>query len=193
MPGAEPARAEDAEAVYRAATAHDLINALRQRVAAGERHNPIPGNPEAAANQVALFLDGFATALIRVAPDLVDEIAADVQSSLCSTRTSSAELITLSRLLEKMPEFANAEGIDCVLRNHPEEGIVLWEALSAWQISELPKSELIARIEASAQDERTQRRFLARGEQPVAAAATEVLPSDRPPAPINSTLPAGPN
>jgi hypothetical protein len=95
----------------------------------------------------------------------LDELAAGIETSMCSSATSPTELIVLSRVVMAMPEAANGKGLDCMFTQHPQEDAVLWSALDAWQRSGLPKSEAVARIERTAQDPRTTRRLLSLQEQ----------------------------
>jgi hypothetical protein len=97
----EAAALED-EAVaqrYRTQQAHDLINLVRGRVARVERRTRDEG-AEAAANQAYVYLQGWLDGVVRVAPDLVDELATEVERSLCTDDTSDAELMVMSRLLQ---------------------------------------------------------------------------------------------
>jgi hypothetical protein len=162
-PSAQAQHVLESEAQHRARAASDLINVLRAKVAEAERASPMQETPEDAANMVAGYLNGFSAALVRIAPDMVDELASEVERSMCSPTTGAAEAITLSRLLRDMPELTNPEAIDCVVRDRPED-IVLWSVLDAWNAAQLPKSEAIARVEAEAKDPRTRQHFRGRNQ-----------------------------
>ena len=154
----------EAEQRYRTQQAHDLMGLLRARVSEADQLTR-GANPEAAANQSFLYLMGWIDSVTRTAPDMVDELAAEVDASLCNKGTSPTELIVMSRVLMKMPELADSKGFDCLFSEHTSEDVVLWSALDAWRRSGLPKNDALVKIQQSATDERTLRRFLSPQEQ----------------------------
>ena len=150
---------EQADQRYRVQQARELTALLRMRAAVGEHGNPDAG-PEAAANTANEYLSGWVDSVIRTAPDLLDELSAEINASLCADSTSDTELVVFSRAIRVMSELADSRGFDCVLAKHPGEDVVLWSALSAWSASGLPKSDALAKLERSATDPRTARLLL---------------------------------
>ena len=154
----------EAEQRYRKEQAHDLMNLLRARVTEADQLTR-GADPEAAANQSFLYLMGWIDSVTRTAPDMVDELAAEVDESMCNKGTSPTELIVMSRVLMRMPELADSKGFDCLFSQHGSEDVVLWTGLDAWSRSGLPKGDALAKIQQSAKDERTLKRFLSPEDQ----------------------------
>jgi hypothetical protein len=148
---------------YEAKQAYELVAGLRHKT----RHTAafMGGvSPEVAANAVQQYLQGWIDAMIRTAPDLVDDLSNEFVRGLCDESATQAELMVLGKLGQSMPEITSSSAFDCFLEQYEDEDPVMWAVLDAWQSSGLPRSEAIARLEATATDERTQRRFLPREE-----------------------------
>jgi hypothetical protein len=178
---------DEAEAQrYRSEQAGDLANLVRARTARMLGRSPNEP-PEAAANQTFVYLQGWLDGVMRLAPDLVDELALEVEQSFCAEATSAAELIVMSRVVQAMPELANPGGFECLFARSPKEDAVLWAALDAFQLSGLPKSPTLERIEQNATDPRTKRRFLSPEAQrqsiESSAVRTLAVPTFQPPQP----------
>lgn len=143
---------------YRTAQAHEMFGLLRQRLATVKLRSPDP-NPESLATQTSDYLLGWVDSTVRVAPDLADELATEVDATLCASDRDPALALVSLRLLMAMPELSSEEGFDCVFAQDAPEDVVLWTALDAWHASGLPKSKAIAELEKTASDPRT-RHFL---------------------------------
>jgi hypothetical protein len=154
---------QEAERQYRKRQSKDLVDLLRAHTAEFEMQNPgLP--PEAIANQGLLYLKGWADGVVRTAPDLVDELADELEKSLCDNEASDAILITISRAIIAIPELANSKGFDCLFSRRTREDVVVWTALDAWKRSGLPKSAAITTLERTAIDSRTRQRFMSADE-----------------------------
>jgi hypothetical protein len=163
----------EAEARYRQAQSRDLLGLIRQQIAIAQRTNP-GGHPEAIANQSLGYLQAWVDTVMRVAPDMVDELAAEVEGVLCADGAPPAERIAMSRVLMAIPELANPRGFDCAFAKHPEEDIALWYALDAWRASGLPRPAALDAIARAAQDERTLERLAVAPRDPASEPLTDV-------------------
>ncbi len=148
-----------ADAVYRVEQSRELVDLVRRSVTRASLFVPPEGGPEMIANQVAMYQSGWIDSLVRTAPNLVDELASEIERSMCSSETSDAELIVMSRTVSTAPELANSAAFDCLFSKRRGEDVVLWSAVEAWRRSGLPKTDVIAEVERSAKDDRTRAHF----------------------------------
>jgi hypothetical protein len=144
----------EAEARYRKEQARDLMQLVRDKLRFAQLVQPAE-LPEAIANQSLLYVEAWTDTVARLGPDMLDELAAELEADLCAADTRPAELVTIGRILAKLPELANAAGFECVFSRQPAEDIALWSLLEAWRASGLPKSAAMASIERRATDKRT--------------------------------------
>lgn len=150
---------EDAARKYRRDQAKELFGTLRGKLAAVKMMS-LDKNPESVSVQMNEYLSGWVDGVVRSAPDLADELASEVQDTLCKSDQDPALMMTTFRLVGQMPELASDAAFDCVFSGHKSEDVVLWSALDAWRASQLPKSAAIAEIERNATDERTRAHLL---------------------------------
>ena len=187
---------EDAVRAYHRDQARELFGTLRRRLGMTKAMSPDP-NPESHATQTAEYLEGWVDGVIRTAPDLVDELAQEVQDTLCAKDRDRSLLLVTFRLIGSMPELASDAGFDCIFTEDAGEDIVLWGALDAWRASGLPKSAALAALEHTASDPRTRERFQPRrkrGPQGASEAERAAALAERPawygePAPDTSSIP----
>jgi hypothetical protein len=161
---------EAQELAHREGQSRELMQVLRSRVALAKML-PHATSPEAIANEVEVYLQGWTDAVMRGAPQLVDELAAEIEQGMCDPKVEDAQLVVLAETVTRMPELANAGGLECLLAR-PNEDYVLWTALEAWSANaaRLAPSEELRRLELRATDERTLARLrLTRGPQLTAA------------------------
>jgi hypothetical protein len=118
------------------------------------------GKPELAVNVIQDYLVGWATALQQGAPELLPEVAAQVTEEMCRPDASAEAVIALAKLAQQVPALTKAAALDCVFRRSSKEDVVLWSALDAWRASGMLPTPEIKKLQASATDERTRRRFL---------------------------------
>ncbi|MDD9943852.1 MAG: hypothetical protein OXU20_22615 [Myxococcales bacterium] len=156
----EPSDAQ-AEQRYHEQQSKELVDVLRERVDIQRLAFP-DQSAEAVATPVFTYMTGLLDGVIRTAPDLADELAEQIESSMCDPQARDEHLIALAQMISLTPELANEETFDCLFSIHTrgQENAVLWFGLDAWKASGLPKSNAIAEIEADASDARTLRRFL---------------------------------
>jgi hypothetical protein len=157
----------ESEQRYRAQQSRELMELLSWRIKAA---NPmgLELNAEAVANQLTPYVTGWADALVRTAPDLADELAAEIQTVMCDRHANPSQLIVMSRVVKQLPELGNARTFDCIIERD-EEDAVLWEALDAWRVSSLPKTPGMDRLEQATTDERTRQRLVKRSEDEMEA------------------------
>jgi hypothetical protein len=154
------AKDEAAEQVYRKQQSKDLVDLLRAVVARAEAGARPEWGPEGVANDTAMYLNGWLDGVVRTAPDMLEELSAELEQTMCDEHSSGGQLVVMSRLVTMMPELANPKALDCVFSAHADEDSVLWYGIDAWRRSGLPKSEALANIERNAKDPRTLERFL---------------------------------
>jgi hypothetical protein len=156
-----PQASSDAEAMHRRSQSKALMQSLGARLKIAKLA-PHATSPEATANEVELYLAGWSDAIMRGSPELIDEMAAEIEREMCEPGAEDAALVVLSRAAARMPDVANARGLECILARGRED-FVLWTALDAWSASaqRLGESAVLARVEQSARDERTTQRLTA--------------------------------
>jgi hypothetical protein len=153
-----PAADSSTERDYRVQQSRELMGLLRSKIRSTEATNPIDG-PEGVMNGLAPYLIGWTDALVRTAPDMVDELAAEFEASLCNPDLNPSEVMVISRVMGQMPELGNDRGFDCIFERGAED-MVLWSTLDAWRANAMPKSAAFAKLEQSARDERTRSRLV---------------------------------
>jgi hypothetical protein len=147
-----------AEVRYRQEQSKDLVALLRHQVALAELRNA-SGDPEAIANQALSYLQGWSDTVTRIAPDMLNELASEIEGVYCHAGSKPAESIVMSRVLMGLPELANARSFECAFAKHTAEDAALWHALDAWRASGFPKTAQLAEIERNAKDGRTRERL----------------------------------
>ncbi|MDD9943371.1 MAG: hypothetical protein OXU20_20190 [Myxococcales bacterium] len=149
---------------YQTEQARDVMKLVRTQLKLKQKLAPPGSLPEATAMLVAPWLAGLADGLFRTGPDLVSEMAGQVETSVCDANTDDAELITMSLLMKAVPELASPETFECAL-SRPQEDAVLWHALDAFTLSGLPTPDAMAELKRRAADPRTRRRLMTQQER----------------------------
>lgn len=155
---------------YRAHQSEQVLKLMLSRVDAAMSVVP-GGNAEAAAAMVRDYQRGIVDGYLRTTPDLIDELAEQVEQQLCRPDTPTSHLVSMARLIGDVPELAGEAGFDCVFSDRAREDVVLWTMLDAWRNAQLPKTPAMARLEQTTTDERIRARF---AEQAVFAAGAAV-------------------
>jgi hypothetical protein len=135
-------------------------------------HNPMFSTAESRANQLRPFVHGLAEGIRQTRPDLLKALAEDFNERLCQDGgMSDDKTILLSYLATHLPEMVDNRGLDCFFtRANGKEDASLWHMLDAWRGTGLPKTAALARVQASASDQRTIRRFMTPEEESAAVA-----------------------
>lgn len=157
-------RDPEEERNYRARQAADLIELLRQQTRIAERTLG-RGGPEAVANALGPYLAAWADAVVRTAPDLAEELAAEMEQTLCSSDSSDAQSVVVSRAMARMPELGNGRAFDCIAARGKEDA-VLWSALDAWRLGTSPMTPELQALASASKDERTLRRLIKQEDEP---------------------------
>ena len=154
-PVAAPPASDEGERAHRKEQSRVLMKLLRDRIGAAKRLAHAT-TPEAIANEVDLYLQGWGDAVMLGAPELTEELAAEVEQAMCSQDVEDGQLVVLTRALGYVPELANQQGLECLLARQNED-FVTWSALDAWSASahRFEPSETLARLELNARDGRT--------------------------------------
>jgi hypothetical protein len=147
---------------YHEQQSREVLNVLRTRLRLERLYAAPDETPEGVATPVFNYMNGLVDGLIRTAPDLVDELASQVERAMCDASSSPEEMVALSHMISLVPELASARGFECLFSLHTEPGredTVTWFGLDAWKTSKLPKTSAIAALELYASDPRTLQRF----------------------------------
>jgi hypothetical protein len=148
----------EAERRYRVQQSRELVDLLFVQLGMFEKFFPDAG-PEAAATQMRLYQKGLADAIMRTAPDLTDELADQIEQTLCDPQARASQLASLARLFGDIPELASERGFDCVFGQRAEEDVVLWSMLDAWRVSKLPRPPSLIALERDTKDGRVRERL----------------------------------
>jgi hypothetical protein len=148
----------DEERTYRARQAAELMDLLRQQARMAEK-TVGRGGPEAVANALGPYTAAWADAVVRTAPDLAEELAAEMERTLCGADTSDAQSVVVSRTMARMPELGNGRAFDCIAARGKEDA-VLWAALDAWRLGTSPLTPELQALASASKDERTLRRLI---------------------------------
>ena len=114
---------------------------------------------EARANSVLPYVSGVLHGALQADPGLRSAFSAEFTSSLCERTLEDDQTISMAHMALGLPDVATESGFDCFF-SKAKEGVPLWTMLDAWRRSGLPKTPAIARLQATATDSRTTRRFL---------------------------------
>jgi hypothetical protein len=169
------ARDEEAQQEYRVRQSNELIDLLMMRIGAMSR----PGfgdDPEVVASSMAMYQKGMIDAVVRTAPDLVEELAARLERSICEQHARPAQQVSLMRVIQDMPELANPGTFDCIFENGRED-IVLWTALDSWKAAGRPDTPRLQSLRSHARDPRTLSRLRPPREEDEAERETAEYPA----------------
>ncbi len=146
------------EQQYRREHAKGLIDLLRTKEAEMAAR-PHLNEAEQITAEVLPYMMGVADTIVKTSPEIVDELADEIDSTLCDPSARDSRKLLMVRLTMALPDTASSRGYDCVFSRESAEDIVTWTALDALRATDLPKSSAIERLEQVATDERTLRRF----------------------------------
>jgi hypothetical protein len=110
----------EGEQRYRSEQSRELLGVLRTRLGLVERL-PNAGSPEAVLGALDPYIEGWTDSLVRTGPDLADEIAAELEATMCDSSATPTQLTLRARVIQRMPELGNARGIDCVVARGTED------------------------------------------------------------------------
>jgi hypothetical protein len=100
---------------------------------------------------------------IQADPGIRQAFSTQFTSALCERSLKPDQVITMASLAVVLPDAATPQGFDCFF-SHATEDLPLWSMLDAWRGSGLEKTPALARLQASATDERTTSRFMSRSD-----------------------------
>jgi hypothetical protein len=97
---AAPTDDEAAETLrrYEEEQGRDVVSLLRSRVRRSAFTLGAGADPEDAVMQQADYLEGWTEAVMRTAPTLADDLAAEIEAALCDPETPAAETMLYARL-----------------------------------------------------------------------------------------------
>lgn len=114
---------------------------------------------EARADAVLSYLSGVLNGALQADPGIRSAFSAEFTLSLCDRALEDDQSISMAHMALALPDIATESGFECFF-SKSKEGVPLWTMLDAWRRSGLPKTPAIARLQATATDSRTTRRFL---------------------------------
>jgi hypothetical protein len=179
----------EAEATYRREQSKEVFDGMLEHFKMAVR--AMPGNPEAVATAMRMYQTGAAETLVRAAPELIPDLAKQIEGSLCEAGASDAQLMVMAQLAGDVPELASESGFDCVFQKRKGEDLALWRTLDAWRRSGMARTPGIEQLERSATHEQTRLRL--KDEDPVAeltarAASREGSPASEAPRPLKDLI-----
>jgi hypothetical protein len=135
------------------ATSRDLANRLRKRTMGAE--HMLPGrDPQQVLSEVLPYLQGMADAVAQVGPEYAEDLATEIEHSLCDAESSDALRLVMLRLAATSPDFGTSRGYDCVFSHAETSPPLLNTAIEAWRASGMPKSEALEQLAQSNPDHR---------------------------------------
>jgi hypothetical protein len=114
---------------------------------------------EARADYVLPYLSGVLNGALQTDPQIRGAFSAEFTSALCDRTLEDDQTISTAHMALALPDIATDSGFECYF-SRAKEGVPLWTMLDAWRRSGLPKTPAIARLQTTATDPRTTRRFL---------------------------------
>jgi hypothetical protein len=146
-------RPSDAEVASRASAA--MLKDIRHLVDLRSKLNqPL----EWQVNQMADYLMGMIQAVRAINPEVFVSLRNSLADGICHDGfDSDRDLLLFSRLAVMEASIGSPRAIDCALKRHNKEDVVLWSLLDAWNASGRPPISALSSIQPS--DERTQRRL----------------------------------
>jgi len=146
------------ESQARMARAAHLLGGVFDQLDAQARRGIAPA--EARAGMVLPYLSGVLKGALQADPALRSAFAAQFTAALCDRDRDLADdrAISLAQMALGYPDMASEQAFECFFARAKED-VPLWSMLDAWRRSGLGKTPAIARLEASATDSRTTRRF----------------------------------
>lgn len=126
---------------------------------------PRLGAMEAETRAVAAlpFLSGMLKGAIQADPGIRTAFSQQFTRALCERELADDQAISVAHMATILPDIATTQGMDCFF-SKAKEGAPFWAMLDAWRRSGLEKTRVLDRIQASATDPRTTRRFLSKEE-----------------------------
>jgi hypothetical protein len=133
--------------------ASDLTSTLRGRLQFQHMESQML---EAQLNAVDDFLVGAIHALRLVNPEVVRAMANEWEEDICSgAHKEDIDLMLFARLGTIEADIASTKAMSCALDGRPQEDIVLFSLLRAWNAKGQPKLAPIDAIRSTATDGRT--------------------------------------
>jgi hypothetical protein len=114
---------------------------------------------ETRAGKVLPYLGGVLNGALQADPGMRSAFSEEFTSSLCERTLGDDQMISVAHMALALPDIATESGFECFF-SKAKEDVPLWTMLDAWRHSGLPKTPAIARLQTSATDSRTARRFL---------------------------------
>jgi hypothetical protein len=178
----------EGERRYRVQQSRELVGLLGTQLKQVERV-PQAGGSEAVLYKLIPYIEGWVDSLVRTGPDLVEEVAAELEEKMCDPSATETQIMLAARVIQRMPELGNARGFDCVVARGSED-LALWDALDAWRHGSLPATPAIAALAQTAQDERTRSRLVKWAEESAAMQNAELDESLAAPPPASGASPS---
>jgi hypothetical protein len=114
------------------------------------------GGKQDIVSSLGPYLQGWADAFTRTAPDLIDELAEEIEKVMCDSQTSDTQLMVMSHVLMMVPELGNPAGYECVFKRRPAAE-VLTDTVAAWRVSSLPRTPAMEQLAETTVDENLKR------------------------------------
>jgi hypothetical protein len=164
----------EADALSDAELAHATVEDLQERTAVLLAEMAVP-DPYIAVHSQQPVLAQMLADILADAPEVEDELAAEVDRVLCDAGSTLADQLLLAKVGMALRDAYAARGVDCAMARarrggELREDAALWAVLELWQASGQPASPAIVELSALAREPRTLRR-LRRDERGVGTAS----------------------
>jgi hypothetical protein len=115
---------------------------------------------EAQANAVEPYMIGMIQAIRAIDPGILTGLRDVYAEELCGkSEQTPAQIMVYAKAVIFEAQLGSGRGLECALKRNPQEDVVTWSLLDAWNSSGREPLPSLASIGASAKDERTLRRL----------------------------------
>jgi hypothetical protein len=115
---------------------------------------------EAQANATEPYMIGMIQAIRAIDPNILTGLRDVYADEMCGTSEQTpAQILAYAKAVLFEAQLGSGRGIECALKRNPQENVVTWALLDAWDGSGRDPLPILATIGASAKDERTLRRL----------------------------------
>ena len=115
---------------------------------------------EAQANATEPFMIGMIEAIRAIDPNILTGLRDVYADEMCGkAEQTPAQIMVYAKAVLFEARLGSGRGLECALKRNPQEDVVTWSLLDAWDNAGQEPLPVIATIGASAKDERTLRRL----------------------------------
>jgi hypothetical protein len=133
---------------------------------------------EAQANAAEPYMIGMIQAMRAIDPAILTDLRDVYADEMCGkTGPTPVQIMTYAKAVIFEARLGSGRGIECALKRGPQEDVVMWTLLDAWDNSGREQLPILATIAASAKDQRTLRRLAPEQDRAQRVAAGTAVPA----------------